>query len=384
LVKSSVLLVEPDSTTADFIRHMLTRSGYPVQVVKTGKDGLIAAWRDQPDIIIIELELPDLEGLQFVSRLRKDNRTQRTKIICLTSRSAPEDTVQAMEAGVDTYLVKQKDAMDILLQELGRIVSEIKLEDDAPAPIQSGQMVSFLGAQGGAGTSSICLNAANFMAALDAKHSVAAFDLVLPIGSLARISGAKRGVNLANLTKLPPATLSPDYIRTNLPRPQAWNCCLLPGSENPLEARTLLEDRLSALLQTMRATFTFIFVDVGQNLSRLALLALSQSVRLVMVLTPDEQGVTQTLAVMAFLQHEHIPLENMRFITNRPIATEGWTKDKVEQELGQKVSMSIPHMGESCHLANSLRAPLSLRFPNEMGTLSLQQFTSNLANDLAR
>lgn len=382
-MRSSVLLIEPENSTAGFIRHMLTSAGYTVQVEKTGKEGLIAAWRDQPDIIIFEMELPDIDGLELVSRLRGDLRTQSVSILCLTTRSQPEDTVKAMEAGVDKYLVKQKDAVEILLRELAKIEAATKREADATAPIQSGQMISFLGAQGGVGVSSICLNIAHLLASIDERRKVAVIDLVLPIGSLARITGAKRGVNLSSLTKLPPAELNPEYLRTALPKPKSWNLHLLPGSDNPLQARALLEDRLSALIQSMGATFAYIAVDIGQNLSRLSLLALSQSSRMVLLLTPDEQGVMQTLGVLEFLQHERIAIDRIRFLTNRPIAGEGWTIEKVEQELGQSISGSITHMGENSHLANTLHAPLPLRFPNELGTLSLQQFTTMLATELA-
>ena len=382
-MRSPILLIEPDNNTANFIRHMLTSAGYPVQIEKTGKEGLIAAWRDQPQIIIFELELPDIEGLELVSRLRGDQRTQSVPLICLTERSQPEDTVSAIEAGVDKYLVKQKDAMEILLRELATIEAASKREQDATSPIQSGQMIAFLGAQGGVGVSSICLNVAHFLTDIDPRRSVAVIDLVLPIGSLARITGAKRGVNLSSLTKIPPSELNPEYLRATLPRPKSWNLHLLPGSDNPLQARALLEDRLSALLQSMQAAFSYITVDIGQNLSRLALLALTQCSRMVMVLTPDSQGVTQTLGVLEFLQHERIPIDHIRFLTNRPIAGEGWTIEKVEQELGQSISNSISHMGENCHLANSLHAPLALRFPEEMGTHTLQQFASGLATELA-
>ena len=381
-MKAPILLVEPDSSTAGFMKHMLTRAGYPVQVVPTGKEGLIAAWRDQPHIIILELELPDLDGFELISRLRSDPRTQNTKILCLTNRSEPEDTVQAIEAGVDKYLVKQKDAVEILLRELATIEAETKRDEDATAPIQSGQMIAFLGAQGGVGTSSICINVANFLGVLDPKRRVVVLDLVLPIGSLARITAAKRGVTLASLTKLPPATLSPEYLRSNLPQPKSWNFHIVPGSDNPLQARALMEDRLSALLQTLQAAYAYIIVDIGQNLSRLALLALSQSTRMVMVLTPDEKGVTQTQGIMEFLQHERIPLDRMRFITNRPITGEGWNIEKVQEELGRDISTSISNMGEDSSLANTLHAPLSLRFPDTMGTLGLQQFTTMLAADL--
>ncbi len=64
----SILLIEPDRKTATFIHHMLSNAGYEVEIAPTGKEGLIIAWRDQPDIIVTELELPDIEGIELIQK----------------------------------------------------------------------------------------------------------------------------------------------------------------------------------------------------------------------------------------------------------------------------------------------------------------------------
>ena len=103
-----LLHIEPDAASAAFMRHMLARAGYKVEYAPNGKEGLIAAWRDQPDIIMLELDLPDLDGLEVVRRLRQDGRTRRKILVALTERSGAATTQAALEAGVDHYLVDRK------------------------------------------------------------------------------------------------------------------------------------------------------------------------------------------------------------------------------------------------------------------------------------
>ncbi len=73
----------------------LTQAGFEVQVVPTGKEGLIAAWSDPPDIIVTELDLPDIDYVELIQKFKKDQRTSRTTLIGFTHLSAPEATVPA-------------------------------------------------------------------------------------------------------------------------------------------------------------------------------------------------------------------------------------------------------------------------------------------------
>lgn len=64
----NILVIEPDPGSAAYLDKLLKRAGYQVSLCSTGKDGLIKAWRDQPDIIVLELDLPDVDSLEIVRR----------------------------------------------------------------------------------------------------------------------------------------------------------------------------------------------------------------------------------------------------------------------------------------------------------------------------
>lgn len=376
MVRGYLLLIEPESESAAFMRHMLSRAGYDVEYVPSGKEGLIAAWRDKPDTIILELELPIIDGLEVVRRLRGDHRTSRTRIVALTSRSGAGPTEAALEAGVDHFLVKQADAVDLLLRTLAQEAGEA--ESDGTQPIRPGRIIAFMGSKGGVGTSSLCVNLAHLIAE-GAEEPTAVVDLVLPLGFLSQITGETSPIDIVHLTaQVEPGRLTPEYLRANLKKPKSWAFHLVPGARDPAQGAKLHADRLAPVIQTLRAAYDLVVVDLGRTLSPLTLLVLRQTDVATMVFSPDPGVVHSTRAVLHYLESSGIPNERIFLLSNRPLGTEDMSAEKLESGLDRMPDGAIPHLGANMPLANRLHAPLSLRFPDESGTRRLMELADKL------
>ncbi len=366
----SILLIEPDRKTATFIYHMLSSAGYEVEIAPTGKEGLIIAWRDQPDVIVTELELPDIDGIELVQKLRQDHRTQKTPLYGFTSQSNPEITVGAIDAGLDHFIVKQSDAVDELLRQLsGEEISPVARPISEWA--QKGSLTIFLGVKGGVGTSSICVNVAHQLSTLNPATNIAVIDLVLPIGSLASITGSQSEIDLNHLSSMSINELNPDFLHQHLPTPHGWAFKLVQGPLDPSRAAELNSDRLASILQVLRNAYDHVILDIGRNLSKLALVALTQADAVVTVLIPERECVANALAIHTFLEEKGIEDPMILFVTNRPLPSEGFTTELTSGALGRDVDVAVPNMGADLQLANSLHAPLVLRFPEERVTRAI-------------
>ncbi len=376
--ETTVLLIEPDTKTAGFIRHMLAAAGYRLLHTTSAKEGLIQAWRDQPDAIVLEMALPDLDGLEVVSRLRRDRRTSQKPILALTARSGPEEVKAGLAAGVNEYILKQPDAIDLLLRYLSNLPRAESAADAGTKAKQAGRMLVFLSANGGAGTSSLCVNIAHEFARMRTHARVAVVDLVLPLGSLSYITGGEARTDLVQLTRLTTQELHPEALRRLLPTPRSWDFQLVPGATDPMQASGLQADRLGPLIQAVRAAFDIVLVDIGRNLSPLAMLVLAQADILSIVFTPEPAVLGNTRALMSFLQVEDIPIEKVFLISNIPLRLRGMSSEEVEKALGRKVEGAIFHMGENLSRASSLHMPLSMRFGEENSTESLRQAAAGL------
>jgi len=109
-----ILVVEDEEGIADFLRRGLILSGYEVDVVYDGESALSRAREQMPDVVVLDLMLPGLDGVEVCRRLRA---ASDLPIIVLTARDAVSDKVQALNAGADDYLTKPF-AFDELLARL--------------------------------------------------------------------------------------------------------------------------------------------------------------------------------------------------------------------------------------------------------------------------
>ncbi len=106
-----VLVIEDDDSVRAAVRRALLLDGYEVIQAPTGQEGLLRAQTDVPDAIVLDLGLPDIDGVQVCLRLRESGN--RTPILMLTARAAVEDRVDGLEAGADDYLVKPYDVREL-------------------------------------------------------------------------------------------------------------------------------------------------------------------------------------------------------------------------------------------------------------------------------
>lgn len=377
----TVLLVEPDPKTAEFVLLTLRNAGYSPVYTASGKEGMIAAWRDQVDLIISELDLPDIDGTEFIRKLRKDQRTQRTPIVLLTHITNPATTGEAFEAGANRIIVKQPDAMELLGQFM-----ETELEIVEPRGMEAepglGFLISFLGVRGGAGTSSLTVNIAHMLGLGQGADQVVVVDLDLPLGSLKFITAASRGPDVVQLTSDDAPALLAGDIKAELVQPRGWALTLIPGVEHPRVGDRITAAQVGPLLQTLRRLYKYTLIDLGRSPVHLSRLILGQASQIVLVFHPDEEGVERTRLIRESLREEGISANHISALSNRPFPTDSLTQRSVQERLGKMPLAAIPNMGDNIALANAMHVPLQLRFPEERGTAALLEFTTGLLERL--
>jgi two-component system phosphate regulon response regulator PhoB len=101
-----VLVVDDEEDLLELVRYNLTREGYAVECVSSGEQALQAARRAPPDLIVLDLMLPAVDGLEVCRRLKADAATRDSLIVMLTAKSEEGDVVVGLERGADDYVTK--------------------------------------------------------------------------------------------------------------------------------------------------------------------------------------------------------------------------------------------------------------------------------------
>ena len=114
--KSKILIVEDDLDVAEMLNAYFRVQGYEVFTVNWGEDGVRAAQTVLPDLMILDIRLPDIDGYEVARRVRTDRRTNEIPIIFLTEKRERIDRLQGFEVGADDYITKPFDVQELRLR----------------------------------------------------------------------------------------------------------------------------------------------------------------------------------------------------------------------------------------------------------------------------
>src|SRR5512141_1157275 len=104
--KGRILVVEDNMDNYELVRLMLERAGYDVFLAVNGRDGVSAARLQKPDLILMDLGMPEMDGWIATEKIKSDDATKSIPLYALTAHTLPKERKRAMEAGCDGYVSK--------------------------------------------------------------------------------------------------------------------------------------------------------------------------------------------------------------------------------------------------------------------------------------
>ena len=115
-MQETVLLVEDESDVADLVRFNLSKAGFETLVASTGPSGLDLARRRRPDVVILDLMLPGMDGLAICRALKESEETARIPVLMLTAKGNTSDRISGLETGADDYVTKPFSPRELVLR----------------------------------------------------------------------------------------------------------------------------------------------------------------------------------------------------------------------------------------------------------------------------
>ncbi len=378
MAASTILVVDEDLASRSYIATALQKEGHRVLQAGSGKEGLIVAWRDRPDIIVAEPCLADLPGEELAARLRSDTRTAHVPLVAFSRDASPARVKSCQDAGFSEYLVKGPQGLAALLGTVNMIA-----QGEQHAAREGGLLIVFLSAKGGTGTSSLCANMGRSIADQIPEAHIVIADLVLPIGSIAGIVGYREEQNLTTVAALPAEDTTPSYLENRLARLEEWRFHLLAGSPDPQRSSDLPFGRIAQLVGGLKAAYDFVLLDIGRSLSRISLPLIEHADLIAMIVGADISTVDLSRTTWDYLQSKGVQAGAVFPILNRAVGLEGLTKAEIEQKLGIPIKTSIPYLGGNFSMANNQHQPYIQKFPRDTASIALKD-TARLMIEAAR
>lgn len=140
--KARILFVDDEPDLVELVRHHLVREHYEVVTASDGEAGLAEARRKLPDLVILDLMLPGIDGLEVCRRLRADSRTEHIPIVMLTAKGEEADAVIGLAQGADDYVRKPFGMKELIARVATRLrAAEMRNANDTQRVLRFGDLV---------------------------------------------------------------------------------------------------------------------------------------------------------------------------------------------------------------------------------------------------
>jgi two-component system, OmpR family, phosphate regulon response regulator PhoB len=118
-MQETILIVEDEADVAGLLRYNLSKAGFGVLVASDGIEGLEIARKDHPDLIVLDLLLPEMNGYAVCRKLREDSNTVELPILILTAKAETNERIKGLELGADDYVTKPFSPRELVLRVQG-------------------------------------------------------------------------------------------------------------------------------------------------------------------------------------------------------------------------------------------------------------------------
>jgi pilus assembly protein CpaE len=363
-----ILIVDDDPDTVKFINIMLSRLGYHVVAASSGMEALEKVTVEHPDLIILDVMMPGMDGYEVSRNLRRNPKTAITPILMFTAKTTIEDKLAGYDAGVNLYLTKPIHPIDLqanIRNLLAQKLTKVDILGD------QGYVVGVLSATGGAGVSTVALNLA-ITYAKKYNVKVIASETKPGQGSWALDLNLTEPVGLVNLLSkeledITMESVSKELIQTNF----AIKVLSASNQTENVEYAAAIP-QLELVLHHLTSLAALVFLDIGTSFHPGFNSILNLCNELIMVVEPQPVPIKRSKLLASELHLKGFgSVKTMSTVlVNRTRSDIVLNISQVEQILGYPAVMGFPPVVEQAYRASDRSIPLIAVQPD--GIIAMQ------------
>lgn len=354
--KQKILLIDDDVGLVRLTGIIFHKAGYEVHAAANGIEGLAKVAQVRPDLVILDVMMPDMSGLEVCRRLRANPRTTRLPILMLSALGDEDNKVGGFEVGADDYVGKPVGAKELLARARALLLrASYTLRPTS-------RVIGIVGAKGGVGTTSVALN---ITAALTAKgESVILADLRSQRGSIQFNLNTTVTQDLGMLLALDPVHIDQETVMRRVVRnPAGFRVLFAPQDAKgpPLTAA-----HVDAIFRHLMVECDYLVLDLPPLAGEGHCRAVGYSDQIILVTEPDPVSVASACAEIETLRHWKVfDRVNAVMVTRIPSANL-MMREEVEQKLSVHIVGAVPPAAEMFQEAARRGIPLVLSKPDTL------------------
>lgn len=319
----TLLVVDDDLDTLKLVGTTLEKQGFIIHAAKDGQEALDKVIEAKPDLILLDVMMPKMDGYEVTRRLRANPQTANIPIILFTAKAQVDDKVAGLEAGADDYLTKPTHPAElvarvrnILKRPVTSMLPPLPPEPGAPssspaAPSFSAPaspaggagthtVVGVLSAKGGQGVSTLSINVAAGFAEKYPQGNIILAELTPGHGDL-NVRLGQSGDGLIQLLHRSTRDIYRSAVEGALSEHKGNQRVLLAGTRASDASLLHAGEQMSAIVNELKQIASHVVLDLGVNLPSSSQRALEHCTHILVVAEPDPYTVDQTKALLADL-----------------------------------------------------------------------------------
>jgi pilus assembly protein CpaE len=366
-----ILLVDDEEQIRKLLETSLQRRGYEVVIASDGIEALRQIRAKMPDLIVTDVNMPNMNGFELTRRLRADHRTARVPIVMLSARKQADDILTGYAEGADEYIAKPVE-MAVLAAKIEVLIKRMKATSGEV--VKRGRVVVFLRGKGGAGATTLAVNSAVSLAETK-MYKTAILDLSLEFGNVGSHLSLKPQHTLADLADMQPDQLDDAMFATFIAQDRS-GVQLCVGSSVPEHAELVTVSAVQQSIDRLRRESDYIMVDTPPSFTQQTLAALDTADGVCVITEPHVASMKAGRDCLDVLTKLSFPKERTLLVVNRTTQT-GLETDEVARFFNRRPDLVVPYTPAADDAADRGR-PMVVLHPDNAASKQLRDLAARL------
>jgi len=354
------------------ISSHLTRQGYRVVTAGNGPDALKGIVREKPDLVILDVLMPGMDGYQVCQELRKNASTVHLPIILLTTRGGVSDRIAGLQAGADDYVTKPFDLRELTLRVQALLARAVK-----PKTPHKARVITFFSLKGGVGVTTLTVNVAVSLARMW-LCKVALADLAVSSGHVPVLLNLFPTYTLSELAREEPEDIPSELISRYLVEHES-GIHILAAPKSAAMAEDLSPRLVNAFMPPLQENYDYVLIDTMHAFNDATMTAIEHTDLLMLVVTPTMPSLKAANDALTILESIGFSQKRIIPVLNEMFAQPSLRKEDMERALGTRLLATIPHERRQALEAVNRGTPLVMRAPNSPTTMAIEMLAYRLS-----
>ncbi len=381
MAATKVLVVDDDLNIQRVLVFALKQEGYEVIVASDGASGVEMTAKAQPDLVLMDVAMPRLDGYAATTQIRAAEKGHRVPIILLTSEATVQQRVKGLRAGADDDIVKPFNPAELMARIKALLARGGAGLASGKGAGPLGRLGVFYPAKGGVGTTTIAINTAIALARVLHRRT-ALIDANLQFGDL-RVFLDLGLDNSSIVDAISEPDLDADLLRRLMVQHDS-GIELLLAPPNPAAADIVVEKQrnspaaLSNILKLARQSFDYTLVDMSKVIDDFNLQLFDEADVIFVVMTADLSCLKNVRLVLETMDSLGYQKDKVQLVLNRSNAYTGINVSNAEEALGRKVDYQVINEYRGAIGALNSGAPFMLSRPDAPLSKSVTAFAQEV------